>query len=864
MRTGKIKELIITQLQSKKGKLNELLLEYSLLAQNKLNPAREFMTKLSGKYPEINKFIISATSILALNRVQTSNQAQMVLPVTLIYLYFKLIAGGKDKDIENSVQNLTKEELKEGFEEFQRIILGKLSEWESYIKECGIDYLPKTIFEVNRKKRKEDKKKFLRGLAPSWNVIIDSLDIERNEEGEIKKLLEHDKNTMLLGNSGSGKSILMMRAAYDLMRDYAVFFSNGQIDSRKAIQFISEPEFSEKKKVIFIDNIVLNKSEVLNLLMETGRKSINVNFVFAAQKERWAISRESLTVYNFKEIDLKLTDKVKKKYVDRYLKSKDKDQMRYILRYARNVFPLLVLMTSKGRASLKKLIQDIWNTIKVSETEKMMMKTIFICSKFETSISEELIKKTYKDGTTISSLSEKGLIGINNSFISTYHPFISEIMLKEKYRTNNEDILNEVKKLAKIPSQDKNLNFFLSLGINITMTLIYRRGLKKDKKLISASEMLFKKAIDINSNNVPAHIQLGLLLMGDERIREAEVELKKALSIDENNLWAHNALGIYFNETGKLKEAEEEYRKAIEMDPSFADAHCSLGKLLKENGKKEAAEEEFRKAIQIDPSFADAYIELGVLLTDRGQLKEAEKQYREAIKINPRCTEGLINLGSLLGKLSKIKEAEKMLKKAIIINPNDADAHNTSGILFDKCGKTEKAESEFKKAINIEPDNMHFHYNLGLFLKNHERIKEAEKEYREAIKINPNNADVHLKLGVILNETERIKEAEEEYREAIKIKKDFALAHYNLGNILFLTKRMKEAEKEYREGIKINPKSGWAHMVLGFILIAIKKDHDGAMFYLCKAKRIALEQNESNLLNRISKILKEFNIKCDN
>ena len=143
-------------------------------------------------------------------------------------------------------------------------------------------------------------------------------------------------------------------------------------------------------------------------------------------------------------------------------------------------------------------------------------------------------------------------------------------------------------------------------------------------------------------------------------------------------------------------------------------------------------------------------------------------------------------------------------------------------------------------------------------------MKEAEKECREAIKINPNDADAHLELGIILHEAERMKEAEKEYRKAIKIKKDFAVAHYNLGNILSLTKRIKEAEKEYREAIKINPKFGCAHMGLGFILIAIKKDHDGAMFYLCKAKRIALEQNESNLLNKVSKILKKFNIKCNN
>jgi hypothetical protein len=180
--TSGIKEVIKKRLQNKKDKLEELFLKYSSLVGDKLNNTRGFMANLMKKYPGVNTFVASALPSLV------AEQPQIGMPLAFIYLYLQMITGGEDeKQIEKTVKTLSKEDLEEGFKEFQEVIFGKLSEWEPYIKECGIDYLPKTILEINREAREKDKEKFLRGLAPSWNVIIDSLDIERNEEREIKQ-----------------------------------------------------------------------------------------------------------------------------------------------------------------------------------------------------------------------------------------------------------------------------------------------------------------------------------------------------------------------------------------------------------------------------------------------------------------------------------------------------------------------------------------------------------------------------------------------------------------------------------------------------------------------------------------------------
>jgi len=791
MRTGKIKELIITQLQSKKGKLNELLLEYSLLAQNKLNPARGFIAKLTKNYPEINKFVIGALSALAFNQVKIG------LPITFVYLYLQLIAGGGH--IENSVKTLTEKELREGFKEFQKIILGKLSEWEPYIKECGIDYLPKTILEVNREASEKDKEKFLRGFAPSWNVIIDGLDIERNEEGEIKELLEHEENAMLLGNSGSGKTVLMMRTAYDLIRDYAVFFSNGQIDSRKAIQFIGEPEFSEKKKVIFIDNIVLNKAEVLNLVMEAQRKSIDVNFVFAEQKERWGASKENLAVYNFKNIEIHLSKEPKEKYLAKYLKDeKIRDE---ILQMSKDSFPMLVMMVSGSSTNIEKIIDDMWNSIKNNDIEKAVMKTIFTCSYFDVSIPEKALKEIYKDGSVIHSLSEKGLINITGSRISAYHPLISKLMLDNEYRINDAELSEEIEQFTKIFNKPEYFKFFLLLGLEI-LASNYK---KKNKTLISTSEKLFDKAIEINPKDDGTWDNKGIALSDLKKYKEAIECFDKAIEINPENDGAWDNKGLALAHLKRYKEAIECFDKAIEINPENDRAWDNKGLALADLKRYKEAIECYDKAIEINPKDDGAWDIKGLALAHLKRYKEAIECHDKAIEINPKNSDAWNNKGVALAHLKKYKEAIECFDKAIEINPKDDGAWNNKGLALYYLKKYKEAIECSDKAIEINPENDRAWDNKGLAIADLKRYKEAIECYDKAIEINPKDSDAWNNKGLALAHLKRYKEAIEYYDKAIEINPENDRAWNNKGLAIADLKRYKEAIEYYDKAIEINP-----------------------------------------------------------
>ncbi len=626
-------EEIKNRVKELKGKLNEVLLKYSYIAGDKLNDTLVFMKNLQNKYPNVNAFISNALPALA------ANQPQLGVPLAFVYLYFQVITGNENKEeIENNIKVISKEDLESGFKIFKDTLIKKLKEWEPYIKECGIDYMPNIIRKVNRNAKEKDKEKFLKGLKPAWNIIIDGWDVKRDEENKISRLLQQDKNILLLGNSGSGKSVLMMRSAYDFMKDYDVFFSTGRINSGRAMQFMEEVSPSGKKKVVFIDNIASYKEDVLNLVQNAEKLSKNINFVLAEQKERWGAVKENLNVYNFQDVEISLNEKIKREYINRYLNDKkDEDK---ILQKSKDAFPVLVMLVSTGKESVKKAIDDVWKNIKDDNAKKTVMKTIFVCDYFNTRIPLQALKDIHKNDSSgiISELNESGLINIeereNKKFISSYHPTISQLILKEKYMANDREISEELKKFTtEIPNKIEYRYFLLELGTNSVIADT------KNKTILQASIKLFDKVLEINPKYAAAWNNKGIALASLKRYEEAIECYDKVLEIDPKDAAAWYVKGIALASLKRYEEAIECYDKVLEIDPKYAAAWNNKGIALASLKRYEEAIECYDKVLEIDPKDAAAWNNKACTYSLSGNKNKAIDSLKQAIKLDERHKE---------------------------------------------------------------------------------------------------------------------------------------------------------------------------------------------------------------------------------
>jgi len=291
---------------------------------------------------------------------------------------------------------------------------------------------------------------------------------------------------------------------------------------------------------------------------------------------------------------------------------------------------------------------------------------------------------------------------------------------------------------------------------------------------------LWSDAVSKSPQSNRAHLNLGVVLMEQERFTEAVSHFSEALRIKPDYAMAHINLGTALKEQGSLEEAISHFSEALRIRPDYAEAHNNLGTALAQQGNLKKAVGHFFKALRIEPDFADAHYNLGVALERQGRLKKAIKHFSVALRIKPDYPEAHNNLGTALARRGKLNEAIRHFSEALRIKPDYAKAHNNLGTALNELGSFNEAIRHFSEALQIEPDNAEARNNLGTALARQGKFNEAIWHFSEALRIKPDFAVTHYNLGVALMEQRRLAEAVKHFSEALRIKPNYPGANHNL------------------------------------------------------------------------------------
>lgn len=115
---------------------------------------------------------------------------------------------------------------------------------------------------------------------------------------------------------------------------------------------------------------------------------------------------------------------------------------------------------------------------------------------------------------------------------------------------------------------------------------------------------------------------------------KARATFENVLELDSDNVYAHYNLGLLAQNSGKDAAAIKHYDAALKADPKFTSALYNKGIVL-ESGDLEAAVELYRRALAIDPDLAAAHMRLGFALVHLGKTDEAEKHLSAGVKLDP-------------------------------------------------------------------------------------------------------------------------------------------------------------------------------------------------------------------------------------
>ena len=223
----------------------------------------------------------------------------------------------------------------------------------------------------------------------------------------------------------------------------------------------------------------------------------------------------------------------------------------------------------------------------------------------------------------------------------------------------------------------------------------------------------------------------------------------------------------------------------------------------------------------------------------KNSFKIAENLYKEVLKTNPNHFGSIFYLGTLLVQTQRFELAKPLLHKATQIKPNYAAAHNNLGATLKELGEYQRAIDCCQKAIQINPNYADAHNNLGAALKELGEYQKAINCCQKAIEINPNLESAYINLGLVFQDLGEMQQALNCYQKLIQIQPSHADAHYNLGRIYVALGDIQKAINSYQEALKYEPEN---------------------LFYYYHLSDLMNEILNSNLKNKINKIMKESNL----
>ncbi len=190
--------------------------------------------------------------------------------------------------------------------------------------------------------------------------------------------------------------------------------------------------------------------------------------------------------------------------------------------------------------------------------------------------------------------------------------------------------------------------------------------------------------------------------------QDSQTLFRRALDVTSDNGVAHNNLGLALAAMpGRLPEAIAEYEEALRIEPSHAEARNNLGAaLLQTAGRETDAIAQFEAALRIRPDYPEAHNNLGnALAAMPDRLPQAIGQYEAALRIRPDYADAHNGLGSALLGAGRSGEAIAQFEAALRIDPGSAEAHYNLGIALARGpGRMADAIAQFETALRLQPD----------------------------------------------------------------------------------------------------------------------------------------------------------------
>ena len=313
--------------------------------------------------------------------------------------------------------------------------------------------------------------------------------------------------------------------------------------------------------------------------------------------------------------------------------------------------------------------------------------------------------------------------------------------------------------------------------------------------------------------------EAGKISLKTGKLEQAEALFRKAIELDGDNVTALNRLGEALSQRGRREEAQKSWNEVIDVYQGLS----------------------FKEA---EALAADEFVEMGLSLIHLNRFKDADEVMfpqaeEQAEEQGQKCQSLLLEWGRIYQDKFNFPDARKSFREALGENPSFADARvaMAENYLEDfqvGTGRFDLAEKQLKKALEVNPAHPGAHAALGSLWLTDGNLSRARKSFEKSLAVNPAN----LQVRGLLAACAYLQSDEESFKEqaavALKLNRECAEFYHTVAQAIEKRFRYEDAARMSEKALALNPDYWPAFHTLGINLLRMGQE-EKARFYLDKS-----------------------------
>jgi len=140
----------------------------------------------------------------------------------------------------------------------------------------------------------------------------------------------------------------------------------------------------------------------------------------------------------------------------------------------------------------------------------------------------------------------------------------------------------------------------------------------------------FKKALELDGQYVPAHLDLAAAYLAVADKNNALAEYSRVVQLNPRSAQAYFGQGLIYLDRGECKKAITCFNKSARLNPADVAAYAALGAAYVEMGQYRYAKTYFQRVLRIDGSNPQSYFDSGKVYFYLGEYSEAKRKLDKA------------------------------------------------------------------------------------------------------------------------------------------------------------------------------------------------------------------------------------------